>query len=84
MWSMHHYEYDPAQSFMYNQVPVGMSTSYFKALLQNKLIADSGSKSTGTSQAWMEATLSTEQIPLSCEDDTDQFKARKPLRSIVD
>lgn len=50
---MHHYESDPAQSSMYFQleVPVGIPTSYFKMLLQNKLIADTGSKSTGTSQA---------------------------------
>lgn len=50
---MHHSESDPAQSFMYFQleVPVGMPTSYFKTLLQNKLITDTGSKSTGTSQA---------------------------------
>jgi len=55
-------EPDPAQSFMYFQlgVPMGMPTSYFKTLLQNKLIADTGRKSTGTSQAWLEATLSTE------------------------
>lgn len=86
MWTMHHSESDPAQSFMYFQleVPVGMPTSYFKTLLQNKLIADTGSKSTGTSQAWLEATLSSEQIPLSCGDDSTQFKARKPLSGVMD
>lgn len=86
MWTMHHYESDPAQSSMYFQleVPVGIPTSYFKMLLQNKLIADTGSKSTGTSQAWLQATLSTEQIPLSYGDDTTRFRARKPLSSVMD
>lgn len=84
---MHCYESDPAQSFMYFQlqVPVGMPRSYFKTLkIQNKLIADTGSKSTGTSQAWQEATFSTEQFSLSWGDDTAQFKTGKPLTGVMD
>lgn len=62
MWTMHHFESDPAWFFLYFQVevPVGMSTSYFKTFLQNKLIADTASKFTSTSQAQLEATLLTE------------------------
>lgn len=78
MWTMHHYESDPANpSYIFNFKFLWECLEvYFKTQISNRYRQQIYS----TSQAWLGATttLSAEQIPLNCEDDTAQFKARKP------